>query len=647
MKTGKRRGRWSIQAAQKTYQVDAWGAGYFVINKKGHIAARPLQEEGGEVDLLDVVQEAESRGLRTPLLIRFQDIVRHRVAAIHRAFQNAIADCEYQGSYRGVFPLKVNQLREVVEEILDAGKPYKLGLEVGSKAELFAALAQLDKIGSLVVCNGYKDATFIRMALTGLKLGKEVILVIEKLEELERILELSESFGVRPFVGVRLKLLSKGAGRWAASGGEDAKFGLSTSELLAAARLLEKRGMKEQLKLIHFHIGSQIPDILLIKRAVQEAARFYAKLRQMGFPVRYLDVGGGLGVDYLGNRSLLESSINYTLQEYANDVIYYVGTVCQGENVPHPDIITESGRAIVAYHSVLVIEALGAIAKNNPPSGLLKYGPNEHPLVQELLEIRDNLSQLNKLEAYHDALERRDDAQQMFTFGALSLETKAKIEDLYWQIAAGVVESFQREPYVPEEIRKLAASLCDQYLCNFSVFQSLLDHWALDQIFPIVPICRLNEAPRRSATLVDITCDSDGHVRHFVGRSSIQTTLPLHALKRDARGRLEPYYVGAFLIGAYQDVMGDMHNLFGRVNEAHVFLDPDEPAGYYIEEAIEGSAIGAALGTVQYEETELKRRMKAQIDAAIKSDRLKPSEAMRMLKEYEKGLREYTYLRVR
>ena len=639
------RKRWTIEAARQLYHIDRWGAGYFDINEAGHVVARPIPEEDVEVDLVDVVNEAMARGLKPPLLIRFQDIVRHRVEAIHRAFERAIVDCEYRGKYRGVFPVKVNQLREVVEEIVDAGQPFGLGLEVGSKAELFAALALLDKPRSLIICNGYKDETFIRMALMGLKLDKEVFLVVEKLEELEWILQLSQATGIKPLLGVRLRLLSKGTGRWAQSGGEDAKFGLSTSELLAALRMLERAGLKEQLQLVHFHIGSQVTDILTVKKAVQEAARFYAKLRQKGFPVRYLDVGGGLGVDYLGARSSHDSSINYNLQEYANDVIYYIGTVCDSEQVPHPHIISESGRAIVSYHSVLVVEAFESIRKDQPLPGLLQFGENEHPLVRELLEIRDNLPKLNKLEAYHDALERRDDAQEMFTFGVLSLEDKAKIEHLYWQIASAVVEAFRNESYVPEEIRKLEANLCEQYLCNFSVFQSLLDHWALDQVFPIMPICRLNERPTRQAVLVDITCDSDGQVRYFVGEGTVATTFPVHPLPQSPRQKgYEPYYLGIFLLGAYQDIMGDLHNLFGRVNEVHIFVDPDEPVGYYIEEAIEGTSVGAALTTVQYEESELKRWMKAQVDRAIKSDRLKPSEGIRLLKEYERGLREYTYL---
>jgi arginine decarboxylase len=636
-------GPWDIQAARGLYNIDRWGAKYYDINEAGHVVARPLHESGASVDLTDVVEEAKARGLRFPLLIRFQDILRHRVQSINEAFRTSIAEFNYQGNYRGVFPIKVNQLREVVEEILDAGKPYQFGLEVGSKPELFAGLALQDQENSLIICNGYKDPSFIRMALMGIKLGRKVIMVVEKLEELKQIITVSRQFGVEPLIGIRSRLLSKGAGKWAESGGENAKFGLSTVELLAAAELLRTENLVHCFRLLHFHIGSQVPDILTVKKAVQEAARVYAKLHKMGFPIECIDVGGGLGVDYDGSRSAFDSSTNYTLQEYTNDVVYYIADVCNAEKVPHPEIISESGRAIVAHHSVLIVEVFGAIGKVRQDPGLT-YGEQEHPLVKELLDIQRNLCKLNKLEAYHDALERREDAHTMFTLGVLELPDKAKIEHLYWEISTAVVASFRGQAYIPEEIRKLEDSLGDQYLCNFSVFQSLLDHWALGQLFPIMPISRLNERPTREGTLVDITCDSDGQINKFIDLRDVRDTLPLHALNGNGNGHTESYYLGFFLMGAYQDIMGDLHNLFGRVNEVHVFLDPDEPAGYYVEEVIEGNTIIQALAAVQYDENELKRQMKAQVDAAIKSDRLKPSEGMRLLDDYERGLKEYTYL---
>src|ERR1041385_1498295 len=634
---------WSIQHARAMYNIHRWGAEYFDINDAGRVVAKPLRDAGASVDLTDIIEEAKARGLKFPLLIRFQDILRHRVESINMAFRNAITEFNYQGKYRGVFPIKVNQLREVVEEILDAGKPFDFGLEVGSKPELFAGLALQNQLGSLIICNGYKDAEFIKMALLGIKLGKKVIMVVEKLEELRQIINVSRQMGVEPLIGMRARLLSKGAGRWAESGGENAKFGLSTAEILEATQLLKAENLMHCLKLLHFHIGSQVPDILTVKKAVQEAARFYAKLHKMGFNIEHLDVGGGLGVDYDGSRSAFDSSTNYSLQEYTNDVIYYVADVCNAEKVPHPDIVSESGRAIVAHHSVLVVEVFGAIEKVRP-GDFLQYGDNEQPLVKELLDIKKNLAKLNKLEAYHDALERREDAQHMFTLGLMDLPDKAKIENLYWEISQDVVETFKGQAYVPEEIRKLEDSLGDQYLCNFSVFQSLLDHWALGHLFPIMPISRLDQRLTREATLADITCDSDGQVNKFIDLRDVRDTLPLHKLNTDGNGQLEPYYIGFFLMGAYQDIMGDLHNLFGRVNEVHVFLEPDEATGYYIEEIIEGNTIIQTLAAVQYDENELKRQMKAQMDDAIKSDRMKPSEAMRLLDDYERGLKAYTYL---
>jgi len=636
---------WNVQKARSLYNIHRWGADYFDINEAGHVEVRPLQNEGAAVDLTQVIAEARERSLKFPLLIRFQDILRHRVQSINQAFQKAIDENGYGAHYRGVFPIKVNQLREVVEEILDAGQPFDFGLEVGSKPELFAALALQNQIGDLIICNGYKDAGFIRMALVGNKLGRKVIMVVEKLEELRAIIQVSRELNVTPLIGIRARLASKGAGKWAESGGEDAKFGLSTAELLTATELLRAEGLADSFKLLHFHIGSQVPNILTVKKAVQEAARFYAKLRQMGFAIDYMDVGGGLGVDYDGSRADFDSSTNYTLQEYANDIVFHIGDICNAEKVPHPDIISESGRAIVAHHSVLIVEVFGSIEKVHP---LPIWQPcdNEHPSVVELLDIRKNLSKLNKLEAFHDARDRKQNAHHMFTLGMLGLSDKAKIESLYWEISDAVVKSYQGKSHVPEEILELKGSLGDQYLCNFSVFQSLLDHWALGQLFPIMPVSRLSERPSREATLVDITCDSDGQVKKFIDLKDVRSTLPLHPLIPTTNGQPSPYYLGFFLMGAYQDIMGDLHNLFGRVNEVHVFLDPDESSGYYVEEVIEGSTIIEALTAVQYDENELKRKMKAQMDQAIRTNRMKPSEAMRLLDEYERGLKEYTYLSI-
>jgi arginine decarboxylase len=479
---------WSSAKSEEHYGFKRWGSGHISVDDEGFVNVQPLVDGRG-IRVLDVVNEALGMGLKAPMVIRFQDLLRHRVVQLNEMFAKAIKEEGYKGEYRGVFPIKVNQLREVVEEILDAGKPYDFGLEVGSKPELFAGLALQNHQGCLVICNGYKDAEFIKMALLGIKLGKRVIMVVEKLEELRHIIAISKQIGVEPLIGIRARLLSKGAGKWAESGGENAKFGLSTVELLTATELLKTENLSHCLKLLHFHIGSQVPDILTVKKAVQEAARFYAKLVKMGFAIEFMDVGGGLGVDYDGSRSAFDSSTNYSLQEYTNDIVYYIADVCNAEKVPHPDIVSESGRAIVAHHSVLIVEVFGAIEKIRPGEAF-QYGDNEHPLVRELLDIKKNLAKLNKLEAFHDAQERKEDAQQMFALGVLDLPEKAKIENLYWEISREVVAYFKDQTYVPEEIRKLEDSLGDQYLCNFSVFQSLLDHWALGQLFPIMPIAR-------------------------------------------------------------------------------------------------------------------------------------------------------------
>ena len=622
------------------YNVDRWGEGYFTVNRKGNIVVLPNRSNDQKIDLMEIVAEARERKLGFPLTVRFHDLLRDRVETINKAFADAIETMGYRNVYRGVFPIKVNQLREVVEEILDAGKRWHFGLEAGSKPELVAALAFHDDPESLIVCNGYKDTAFVRTALLGRKLGKTVILVVEKLEELMHILKIAAEMQVEPYIGLRVRLLSKGAGKWATSGGENAKFGLSTAELVAASDLLTQAGLAHALKLVHFHVGSQVPDIGTIKRATKEAARFYSKLHKMGHQLGYLDVGGGLGVDYDGSRTTFDSSTNYSLNEYARDIVYSIMEVCDAEGVPHPTIVSESGRAIVAHHSVLIVEAFGSIEKS--PNGEKVEAAKEDPqIVHDIVEIFENLGRKNRLENLHDAHEIRERAQAMFDLGLLDLRAKAKIETVYWQIAGAVVAMFQGMRYIPEEVKEMEVALGDQYLCNFSVFQSLLDHWALGQLFPVMPIHRLNELPDRNATIVDITCDSDGKVSKFVDLQDVKETLPLHRWEPG-----EPYYIGFFLVGAYQDIMGDMHNLFGRVNEMHIYLDEDEDCGYYVEEVLPGSTIGQVLSLTQWDTNEIARRMKSQVDAAIKSDRLKPSEAMRLLDDYEKALSAYTYLNV-
>ena len=629
---------WDLESAIATYNVEGWGNGYFTVNSSGNVEAKPLQDNGGSIDLLEVVNEARARHLGFPLVIRFQDLLRHRVESINRAFQTAITEFGYRNEYRGVFPIKVNQLREVIEEIVDAGQPFHFGLEAGSKPELVAALAMHQDPESLIICNGYKDPAFIRIALLGRKLGKSVVIVVEKLEELEQTIRISNEVGVEPFIGIRVRLHSKGSGKWSPSGGENAKFGLDTTNLVAASQMLKEAGLAHCFKLVHFHVGSQVPDISTIKRAVREAARYYAKLCKLGHELSYLDVGGGLGVDYDGSRSDFDSSTNYSLQEYANDVVWNIMDVCDSEGVTHPAIVSESGRAIVAHHSVLVMEAFSSIERTAPK---LKVEATEkdHRLVHDILEVKQRLKRGNRIESLHDSQHIKEESQQMFDLGLLDLESKAKIETVCWQLAQQIVTMHRGLRFVPEEVKQLETSLGDQYICNFSVFQSLLDHWALGQLFPIMPIHRLDTPPDRNGMIVDITCDSDGKISKFIDLQDVKETLPLHRIPPG-----EMYYIGVFMVGAYQDIMGDLHNLFGRVTEVHVFLDPDEESGWYIEEVIEGSTIGEVLAMTQWDKVELMRLLKSQVDDAIKTDRLKPSDAMKLLSDYERLLQEYTYL---
>ncbi len=630
---------WTKEQALNLYLIDRWGGGYFDVDGQGHLTVAPLQERGASISIFDALQEAISEGLRSPLLIRFQDLLRHRVVELNEAFLSAVSDQGYNGRYRGVYPIKVNQLREVVEEILDAGEPYRFGLEVGSKPEIFAGLAVHSHPESLIVCNGYKDPTYVRMALIGRKLDKKIILVVEKISEIELIVKLSKEMNVIPLVGIRLRLATKGAGKWATSGGESSKFGLSTSELLQAVEILQREGLESSLKLLHFHIGSQIPNILNIKSAVREAARYYAKLHKRGHPIEFLDVGGGLAIDYDGSKTTFHSSMNYTLEEYAKDIVYNIMDICDQEGVPHPDIVSESGRAIVAHHSVLVVEAFGSIQKT-PNSAPQPLPTTDHKLIEDVLYIERHLDRENMAESWHDLLQIKEESQKMFELGMLDLDVRASLEILYWRTVEKIRENWLSDPdqELPEELEELKYHLADQHICNFSVFQSLLDHWALGQLFPVVPIHRLNEPPASESTLVDITCDSDGKVARFIDISDVRDTLPLHEFTG------EPYYLGIFLTGAYQDIMGDIHNLFGRVNEVHVFLDEDEESGFYIEEKIRGNTIAEVLAMTQYDSRDLIKKLKSQIDQAIKQDRLKPTEGMKLLAEYEKSMSQQTYL---
>jgi arginine decarboxylase len=572
-----------------------------------------------------------------PVLLRFQDILRHRVALLNEAFQRAIAEHKYAGRYYGVYPIKVNQLREVVEEILDAGEPYQFGLEAGSKGELMAVLA-MNGPEALTIVNGYKDEAMMRLALLGVKLGKKVFAVIEKPGELSLLFKAAQELGVRPLIGLRAKLQTQGSGKWKYSTGHAAKFGLTTPEILAAIRELEAAGMVECVKLLHFHIGSQVTDIQALKDAVKEAARIYAKLKKRGLPLEFLDCGGGLGVDYDGTHTAVDSSINYTLREYVSDVVYTIQEVCAQEKVPEPHIVTESGRSLVAHHSLLVVNVFGSIDAGATPIEF-KETPGENDVVAEMRDIIKGLNPKNLAESYHDALQRREEAFTLFKLGYLDLEDKAKIENLFWKLCLEIGGLLPKAKFVPEELQEMSKTLRDQYLCNFSLFQSLPDSWAIGQLFPIMPLHRLEEEPLRRTALVDVTCDSDGKISQFACHRKAGGTLPLHSLKNS-----DPYYLGIFLMGAYQATMGDIHNLFGRVNEVHVFEDKEEPGGYYLEEIIQGQTVKEVLASIQYSDFELAKMVKAAIDGQVKVGALKPREGVELLNHYEAVMQEYTYI---
>jgi arginine decarboxylase len=629
---------WGVSDSLKLYQIENWGNQYFNVNPGGNLTVHPRQGLGPGIDLMKVVEEANAQGLEMPLLIRFQDIIRHRVIQLNEAFRKAIAENGYLGRYQGVYPIKVNQMREVVEEVVDAGREYDYGLEAGSKGELVAVLAQELPTDALIIVNGYKDLSVIKLALMGVKLGKRVLIVIEKLSEVHQVVQVARELGVSPLLGVRCKLHSKGSGKWESSGGELAKFGLTTPEMLYCVEYLRKEGFEDSLKLLHFHVGSQVTNIRTVKEAVKEASRFYAELYKMGVKLEYLDVGGGLGVDYDGSRTDFESSINYSLQEYCSDVVYSIQEICASEEVPVPTIVSESGRAIAAHHSVLIVNIFGSIEVGTTPLELPE-SDDEHNVVKEMRYAFQNLNFKNMLEYLNEALVRKEEAMSMFKLGLLTILDRAKVEHLFWQICRKVNHWVPEMRYVPEEVEKVTKALADQYLANFSIFQSMPDHWAIQQLFPIMPVHRLDEEPSRNATLVDITCDSDGKVTKFIDLRDVKDTLRLHALKDG-----EPYYVGFFLTGAYQDIMGDLHNLFGKVNEVHVFLDETEPGGYYIEETIRGNNIASVLSWIQYSPAHLEKEVKSLIDRRVREGVIKPREGVDLQNFYETVLQGYTYI---
>lgn len=643
-----RAGGWTTAHARERYLIPGWSDGYYRVDDTGHMVADVRRDGSAAIAISDVVEQLRADGVPFPVLIRFQDVIRGRVEQLNAAFESARADSDYEGQYRGVYPIKVNQLHEVVEEILEAGRPFGIGLECGSKAELVAALPHLTDDDTLLIVNGYKDSVMMEQILTGQQLGKQVIPVLEKYDELERLLRLAARRKIKPRFGARIRLNTGGSGKWADSGGDLSKFGISIPELLRLLTRLHEDGLEEAFVLLHFHLGSQVNDIQTLRKGIKEITQIYAQLAKRGISIRFLDVGGGLGVNYEADFTGGQSEgINYTLQEYANSVVAQVKEVCDAESVAQPTIITESGRALTAHHSVLVVEVLGAYRKDVIPDGFTP-SDGDHAVVKQLFEtlswIRED-RQLRPgalLEAYHDAVAKRQEAESLFGFGYLSIEQKALAEQLYWSICQSVNLRVRDAgaDWLPAELEALDEHLVDQYLCDFSVFQSILDHWSFGQRFPIVPLDRLDEEPDRRAVLVDLTCDSDGKVRRYVSANDDKRFLDVHALRPD-----EPYFLGFFLMGAYQDIMGDMHNLFGRVTEVHVYADDHEDEGFYIEKLIQPTTVEEILALVQYFPQDLQKRMEGIMRSKVEDGTLRPRAAVRLLEEYGATFRESTYFR--
>ncbi len=640
---------WTREEAEEYYRIPRWGGGYYFINEQGHVALRPDPSASFAIDVFEVTQRIKAQGLGFPVLIRFHDLLQSQVVKLNETFRRVITERGYKNRYVGVYPIKVNQLHEVVEEILEAGKPYDMGLECGSKAELVAALPHLVSDNLLLICNGYKDTEMLELILMAQALGKAVIPVVEKHPEFFHLMELGARHGVAPRFGVRLRLSTNGSGKWAASGGDHSKFGISTAELLHLVQILQEQGRTECLELLHFHLGSQIASIQSVRQGVREIARIYAHLRKMGIPIRYLDVGGGLGVNYEGGDRHAPEGLNYSLEEYVYSVVEIIQEVCDAEEVPHPIIVSESGRAITAYHSVLILEVLG-VTRRTASDDMIPPVPPQVESVAELENIRHQLRtmttpSLATLQAtYHELVERRQQVETLFALGYLPLDQKALAEQMYWLAVEELTRhltSFPEEE-LPPELEQLSVLLADQYLCNFSVFQSILDHWAIEQPFPIMPLHRLNEPPTRSGTLVDLTCDSDGKINGFIAGGKTQKTLRLHALQEN-----EPYLLGVFLVGAYQDIMGDMHNLFGKVTEVHVYADAEEPGSFYIEKILPGAKVGQILELVQYFPQDLERRMHRLIQKKIREGLIRPPVGIEWLRRYQQAFHSLTYLNSR
>jgi len=625
---------WTVKDAIELYNVKGWGRDFFSINEAGNVQVTPAGPGSPPIDLKVLVDDLRSRGLSLPFLIRFSDILRTRIEQLVGAFRDAIVDNEYTGAYRPVYPIKVNQQRHVVQELLEYGRPHHLGLEAGSKPELLVAIALQEDPEALVLCNGYKDRAFIETALLAQKLGRKVVITIDRLGELETIISTAAELDVRPVIGVRARLSTKGAGKWVESTGDRSKFGLTAAEIVATVERLETAGMLDCLRLLHFHIGSQITNIRAVKDALREASRIFVELYGLGAPVRYLDCGGGLGVDYDGSHTNFHSSVNYTLGEYAADVVSQVAEACNAAGVPHPDIVTESGRALVAHHSVLVYNVLATneMLRGRIPAAATE---DEHNLIRQLSETYESVSRKSFQEAYHDALQIKEEAIGAFNLGVLDLKARARVEELFWATCERILKVVRELDYVPDELEGLERQLSDTYYCNFSIFQSIPDHWAVKQLFPTMPIHRLNERPARRAIIADLTCDSDGKIDQFIDLRDVKDVLELH---NPGEGQ---YLLATFLVGAYQEILGDLHNLFGDTDAVHVRYDGDD---YRVEHVVEGDTVTEALSYVQYSKNRLVARVRRAVEVALRERRLTMEESGRFMKRYLEALEGYTYL---
>lgn len=627
--------KWTIEDSRELYNINGWGVSYFGVNDKGNVYVTPCKDKT-QIDLREVMDELALRDVTSPVLLRFPDILDNRIEKTASCFDVAKKEYGYKGENFIIYPIKVNQIQPVVEEIISHGRKFNLGLEAGSKPELHAVLAVQCQSDSLIICNGYKDQAYIELALLAQKMGKRIFIVVEKLNELETIATVAKKLNVKPNLGIRIKLASCGSGKWEESGGDASKFGLTSAELLQALDIMEKKGWHDCLKLIHFHIGSQITKIRRIQTALREASQFYINLHKMGYKVEFVDCGGGLGVDYDGTRSSnSESSVNYSIQEYVNDCIYTFVEAADKNELPHPNLITESGRSLTAHHSVLVIDVLETASLPEMPEEF-EAKPDDHKLVKDLYDIWDNLSSRSMLEDWHDAEQIREEALELFSHGIVDLKTRAEIERMYWSVAHEINVLAKNIKHVPEELKNLDKLLADKYFCNFSLFQSLPDSWAIDQLFPIVPIQRLNERPTRNATLQDITCDSDGKIANFVAEGHTSHVLPIHSLKKN-----ESYYLGIFLVGAYQEILGDMHNLFGDTNAVHISVKDGK---YHIDQIIDGETVEEVLDYVQYNPKKLVRQLETWVTKSVKEGKISIEEGKEFLDTYRSGLYGYTYL---